>query len=169
MNSISEVPNGRYGSHCCRRRRRRVIEIQVIRQSRGSSHGYRLEPSPDYDEGAIDACERIEAIDSSLLDKNDTVDVNGQKVSARDFLTSAWTYPENIRYQIIHARHEAGEDLHYVPEAARILVAMAQASAELIGTDASKPANESIRRMICWFDEHLPEGLKAAIAGQDDQ
>jgi hypothetical protein len=118
---------------------------------------------------AIDACECIEANGYPAIEKDTTVDVNGQKVSVQDFLTSAWTYPENIRYQIIHARHEAGEEWHYVPETARILVAMAHASAELIGTDASKPSNESIRNMISWFDDHLPAGLKAAMAGKRDQ
>lgn len=118
---------------------------------------------------AIEACERIEAMGYPSLDKDATVDIKGQKVSVQDFLTSAWAYPENIRYQIISARHDAGDDLHYVPETARIVVAMAHASAELIGAEASNPASESIRNMISWFDVHLPEGLKVEIAGQRDQ
>lgn len=118
---------------------------------------------------AIDACETIEANGYPGIEKTATVDVNGQKVSVQDYLTSAWTYPENIRYQIIHARHEADKALHFVPETARVLVAMAHASAELIGADSSTLANERIRNMILWFEKHLPEGLKAATAGQHDQ
>jgi len=29
------------------------------------------------------------------------IDIGGQKVSVHDFLVTAWTYPEKLRYQII--------------------------------------------------------------------
>jgi hypothetical protein len=37
-----------------------------------------------------------------------TVAVNGQQVSVQDFLVSAWTLPENVRYAVIRQRHEEG-------------------------------------------------------------
>ncbi|WP_244561531.1 hypothetical protein [Ensifer aridi] len=87
-------------------------------------------------DAAIDACERIEAAGYSESDRDAMVKIGDQQVSVHEFLISAWTLPENIRYQIIRERHDKVADLPYVPEAARILVAMAQASAELIGASA---------------------------------
>ena len=92
---------------------------------------------------AIDACERVEAAGYTEADRDATIDVGGQQVSVQDFLVSAWTLPENLRYQIIRERHDKAADLPYVPEAARILVATAQASAELIGAGEKSPANGS--------------------------
>lgn len=55
---------------------------------------------------AINACERIEASGYAETDRDATINVGGQQVSVRDMLVSAWTYPENLRYQIIRQRHE---------------------------------------------------------------
>ncbi len=113
---------------------------------------------------AIDACERIEAAGYTEDDRDATTDVGGQKVSVHDFLISAWTLPENICYQIIRERHDRAADLPYVPEAARILVAMARASAELIGAGETAPAGDSIQKMIQWFGNHAAPGIERAVA-----
>ncbi|KJF70670.1 hypothetical protein [Agrobacterium arsenijevicii] len=113
---------------------------------------------------AIDACERIEASQYVETDRDATIDVGEQKVSVHDLLVSAWTYPENLRYQIIRERHDKKNDLAYVPESARILLAMSQAAAELINAGDVTPAAESIRKMIAWFDGHLAPGIEAAAA-----
>jgi hypothetical protein len=115
---------------------------------------------------AIDACERIEATGFAPADRDATVAVNGQPVSAGDILASAWTYPENIRYAILRARHDAGADLAYRPETARILVAMAEAGAELIGTGATRPAEQEISGMIDWFGGHAAPAFERAIAAR---
>jgi len=112
---------------------------------------------------AIDTCERIEKAGYKESDREATIDVNGQQVSVHDILVSAWTMPENIRYQIIRERHLSGSDLHYVPEAARILTATAQAGAELIGASTPGPAEDDIRRMITWFKDHAAPGIETAI------
>jgi len=75
----------------------------------------------------IDSCEQIETAGFNEEHRSATVEIKGVDYSVQEFLISAWTLPENIRYQIIRERHEAGNDLPYVPEAARILVSMAQA------------------------------------------
>ncbi|WCA60509.1 hypothetical protein G6M16_015125 [Agrobacterium tumefaciens] len=80
---------------------------------------------------AIDACERIEALRYAETDREATTDIGGQEVSVHDFLVSAWTYPEKLRYQIIRERHDTGVDLPYVPETSRILLAMSQAARRL--------------------------------------
>ncbi|MBP2612373.1 hypothetical protein [Agrobacterium pusense] len=49
----------------------------------------------------IDACERIEALQYAETDREAMIDIGGQKVSVHDFLVTAWTYPEKLRYQII--------------------------------------------------------------------
>ena len=113
---------------------------------------------------AVDACERIEATGFAPADRDATLDVRGQAVSVHDFLVSAWTFPENIRYQIIRDRHDAHADRPYVPETARILVAMAEASAELIGGTEAKPADAAIRQMIDWYRNDAAPGIEAAIA-----
>lgn len=113
---------------------------------------------------AVDACERIEATGFTPADRAATLDVHGQPVSVQDFLVSAWTLPENIRHQIIRDRHEAQVDQSYVPETARILTAMAEAAAELIGGAEAKPAETGIREMIDWYRDHATPGIEAAIA-----
>lgn len=113
---------------------------------------------------AIDTCERIEASGYSAADRDATVAVNGQEVSVGDILASAWTYPENLRYAILRARHEAGADLAYRPETARILVAMAEAGAELIGAGETRPAARDIQAMVDWFRDHAAPSLERAIA-----
>ncbi|WP_018183797.1 hypothetical protein [Kaistia granuli] len=113
---------------------------------------------------AIDACERIEASGYGPADRDATIAVNGQEVSVGDILASAWTYPENLRYAILRARHEAGADLDYRPETARILVAMAEVGAELIGAGETRPAECDIHAMIGWFRDHATPSLERAIA-----
>ena len=113
---------------------------------------------------AIDACERIEATGFEPTDRDATTTVNGQAVSVSDFLTSGWSLPETVRYSIIRARHDAGNDLPYVPETARILTAMAAASAELIGALGQNPASGDVRRMIEWFKLHAATGVEKAVA-----
>jgi hypothetical protein len=114
---------------------------------------------------AIDACERIEAAGCNEQDRDAIVRVHGQDVSVRDFLTSAWVYPETIRYTIIRQRHDEGSDLAYVPGTARILTAMAQAAAEIIGSGSTEPpAMDDIRKMILWFRSHAAPGIEKAIA-----
>lgn len=117
-------------------------------------------------DAAIDACERIEAAGCAPGDRDATVEVGGRTVSVHDLLVSAWTYPENIRYAIVRDRHERGNDLPYVPESARILVAMAEAGAELISAGETVPAEAGIRRMLAWFEGHLPDSVEAALAGR---
>ncbi|WP_225245554.1 hypothetical protein [Agrobacterium tomkonis] len=115
---------------------------------------------------AIDACERIEASGYVEADRDAVIDIAGQEVSVHDLLVSAWTYPEKLRYQIIRERHDAGVDLPYVPETARILLAMSQAAAELVNAGDVTPAEEKLLKMIAWFDSHLASGIEAATANR---
>jgi hypothetical protein len=112
---------------------------------------------------AIDTCEQIEALGYAEADRGNTVDVNGYAVSVQDFITSAWTYPENLRYRIIRERHEQGADLPYVQEASRTLSAMAQACGELIGAADHAPAAAAIDDMIRWYGTHVLPNLARAI------
>lgn len=61
---------------------------------------------------AIDACERIERSGYNENDRDATISVNGQAVSVQDLLVSAWTYPENVRYQIIRIGMMRGSTFH---------------------------------------------------------
>ena len=111
----------------------------------------------------IDSCEQIETAGFREEHRAATVDIKGIDYSVQEFLISAWTLPENIRYQIIRERHEAGGDLPYVPEAARILVAMAQACAELVGAHDIAPAKKAIEGMNHWYKGYAVPHVMTAI------
>lgn len=115
-------------------------------------------------QAAIDFCEQVETEGDRETDRDATAVVNGQAVSVQDVLTSAWTYPETMRYAIIRQRHEADDDLAYVPETARILTAMAAACAELCGAKAGTGEAAGTAEMLRWFEMHAGETLKAALA-----
>jgi hypothetical protein len=117
-------------------------------------------------EAAIDFCEEAEALGLREQDRSATIEAGGQRVSVYDIMTSAWTFPESVRYRIVRERHDKGADLPYVPEAARVLVGMAQACAELIGAKDAAPAEDVIQNMLRWYGQHAAPGLREAIAGR---
>lgn len=112
----------------------------------------------------IDSCEQIEAAGYTEQDRHLTVDVSGQKVTVQDIMTSAWTLPENLRYQIIRERRNMGADLPYTPEVARVLVKMAEACSELVGAGEVKPAETEVRSAIQWYRTHAIPQIQRAIA-----
>jgi hypothetical protein len=112
----------------------------------------------------IDSCEQIEAAGYTERDRDLTVDISGQKVSVQEFMVSAWTLPENLRYRIIRDRHDKGVDLPYIPEVARVMVRMAEACSELVGAGEAKPAEEQARSAIQWYRAHAVPNIQRAIA-----
>ncbi|MDN7181439.1 hypothetical protein M0D69_26245 [Caballeronia sp. SEWSISQ10-4 2] len=113
---------------------------------------------------AIDTCEGLERAGYAEEHRSQTVQVNGQQVSVQDFMISAWTLPENARYEVIRARHEKNLDLPYVPESARILTAVAAACAELVGADDAPPAELYMRGMINWYQNHFDPNVQRALS-----
>lgn len=113
---------------------------------------------------AIDTCEKIEALGYTESDRDLVFDTEHGKATVFEFMVSAFTYPENMRYGIIRTRHDMGADLPYVPEFSRILVAMAQAGAELIGAQEAAPADDAIKAMIGWYNNHAIPNLERAMA-----
>ncbi|WP_282348417.1 hypothetical protein [Pseudomonas sp. PS01301] len=117
---------------------------------------------------AIDSCEKIELAGFNESYRSAVVTINGVDNSVAEFLISAWTLPENLRYQIIHGRHAAGVDSPYVPEAARILTAMVQACSELIGAADQAPAAKAIAGMNHWYSSYaVPNIVKAIHQAKD--
>ena len=114
----------------------------------------------------IDSCEQIEATGYAEQDRHLTVDVSGQKVTVQDIMISAWTLPENLRYQIIRDRHDKGADLPYIPEVARAMVKMAEACSELVGAGEVKPAEAEARSAIQWYRAHAVPLIQRTIATQ---
>ncbi len=88
-------------------------------------------------------------------------------MSVQEFLISAWTLPESVRYAVIRQRHDARADSPYVPEAARFLVAAATACAEIIGTGKNPPGADGLRTMADWYRSHFDPNTKMAIVAQD--
>jgi len=119
---------------------------------------------------AISACESIEKTGYAEGDRDAIINIGGQDVSVHYMLVSAWTYPESLRYQIIHERHKTDSDLTYVPETAQILLAMSQAASELVNGGHTAPAQKQLQEMIIWFDSHLAPSIENAnatrVAGQ---
>lgn len=68
-----------------------------------------------------------------------------------------------MRYRIIRERHDPGVDLPYVPDFSRILAAMAQAGAELVGAKETAPASLAIAHMIGWYNSHALPNLERAF------
>jgi hypothetical protein len=112
---------------------------------------------------AIDSCEKLELAGYVEDHRGRTVEVNGQQVSVQDFLVSAWTLPESVRYAVIRQRHDKGIDSPYVPEAARILVAVATACAEIVGAGKRPPGANEMRGMADWYRNHFDSNVKRAI------
>lgn len=109
----------------------------------------------------IDACAAMEA--AGLDEKHRALPLSGTPATIFDALVSGWTYPESLRARIIHARHAAGADQPYVPEAARMLIAMAGAAGELVGGREAAPAEAEIAAMIAWY-ARISAQVTAAIA-----
>ena len=117
----------------------------------------------------IDACEAAERLD---LQGRDRALPTGTGASVGDALTSAWTYPENVRYAVIRARHAAGDDAPYRPELARALAEAALVCGELVGAASldAEPAGggPSIRRRVQslagWYRGAMVEQLGRAAA-----
>ncbi len=115
---------------------------------------------------AIDACEAFEALDIQDHERDATAEVGAHRVSVSDALTSAWVLPERLRCQIVHARHKARADAPHVPDAARVLVHMAQACAELIGAKNAAPAAEECRAAMRWYSDHAVPLVNDAIVAR---
>ena len=111
----------------------------------------------------IDSCEAIENAGYREDHRDAMVEINGHAYSVHEFLISAWTLPENLRYRIIQERHDKGVSLPYVPESARMLVAMAQTCSELIGAKETAPAQQAIKDMNHWFNSYAVPAIKKAI------
>ncbi|KAF0864930.1 hypothetical protein RZO07_24780 [Pseudomonas protegens] len=111
----------------------------------------------------IDSCEQIEAAGYREEYRSAKVQIEEQDYSVHEFLISAWTLPENLRYRIIQERHDQGASVPYVPESARALVAMAQACAELIGAADTAPAKQAISGMQHWYTHYAVPHIKTAI------
>jgi|SRR5580698_4535158 hypothetical protein len=112
---------------------------------------------------AIDSCERLEQNGYAERHRDLTVDVRERPVSIYEFMVSAWTMPENARYEIVRQRHEKGIDLPYVPESARILTAVAEACAELVGAGETPSVGDPVRGMIRWYRNHFDPNVERAI------
>ncbi|BBL25034.1 MULTISPECIES: hypothetical protein [Comamonas] len=114
-------------------------------------------------ETAIGACEQMEAMGYNESHRHLSIETSQGPVTVFDLMVSSFTYPESIRYQIIRERHDAGADQPYVHEFSRLLVAMAQASAELVGGKDAAPASASLEQMLAWYKDLALPNLRKAI------
>lgn len=114
----------------------------------------------------IDTCEDIEAAGYAEADRGRTVVLREQPVTLYDVMVSAQTLPEQLRYEVIRERRDKGADAAYVPEAARMIVRMAEACSELVGADETKPAEEFARWAIDWYRQVAGPAVCRALGKQ---
>lgn len=113
---------------------------------------------------AIDACESTER--AGYSEHHRAITANDAGATVFDVMTSAWTLPEAMRYRIIRERRDAGMDSPHIPETARILVAMAQAAAELVGAKSCSSLDEPLKEMVDWYRQAMP-AMQRAIQRND--
>jgi hypothetical protein len=112
---------------------------------------------------AIDTCEQLEATNLTEWDKGKSIYFKGHDVSISDAITSAWIYPEKLRYEVVRQRHSEGCDQPYVPETARIIVSVAEACAELIGAGMPAPMELSFKQLASWYRDHAVPLVDAVL------
>ena len=120
---------------------------------------------------AIDACEAAERLELRPEDRGLRT-ASGSSVW--DVLTSAWTFPESVRYTVIRTRHDLHDDAPYVPELGRPLVAVAAVCAELVGAiqldavpeaSARRPlltVRQQVEGLAAWYREQMAPQLRYA-------
>ncbi|WP_321888610.1 hypothetical protein [Paraburkholderia bannensis] len=64
---------------------------------------------------AIDSCERLEQAGYAEEHRSRSVQIDGRQVSVQEFLISAWTLPENVRYEVIRTRHDRKQAREHEP------------------------------------------------------
>ncbi len=117
---------------------------------------------------AIDACEAAERLG---VRESDRPLLTGTGASVFDVMTSAWTYPENVRYAVVRARHALSDGAPYRPELARALAEAAKVCSELVGAThldeapaaGGKPLRATIRSLARWYREEMPAQLTRAV------
>ena len=109
----------------------------------------------------IDACEAVETLDLAPDDRDAPLPT--APATVWDALQSSWTYPENVQYQIIRARHKLGHDKPYTPESARALVNAAKACAELIEAGETPATQAPVQTLAHWYSAHMTPQITQAI------
>ncbi|HEY0937174.1 MAG TPA: hypothetical protein VGD91_25980 [Trebonia sp.] len=125
---------------------------------------------------AVDACEAAERL--GLADEDRGLPTGAGPVDVGDVLASAWTYPENVRYGVVRARHALGADAPFQPELARALREVGGLCAELVGagavTDATPPRDgrsapslrAEVEALAAWYRGQMVPQLTQAAAGR---
>jgi len=126
----------------------------------------------------LDCCEDVEKLQIKEEEWAVTTPIGDQEVSVYDLLQSAWRYPENLKDCLIRARHEMGQDRHFLPDIHRSLVKSCEIAAELIGlekpdttvsqVDPYRPerktsAREMVEELTEFYRDHITEGLHRAL------
>jgi hypothetical protein len=116
----------------------------------------------------IDACEATERLG---VRETDRPLLTGTGANVFDVMTSAWTYPENVRYAVVRARHELSDDAPYRPELARVLTEVGAVCAELVGAqrldeasaNRTKSVRQTVQALVRWYRDQMPVQLALAV------
>ena len=113
---------------------------------------------------AIDACEHAERL--GVNETHRALPTGVDDVTVRDVLTSAWTYPENVKYDVIRARQRLGDSRPYKPELARALEHAASVCGELVGSDLvgeDRNSASQVEALARWYEEVMTPQLESAL------
>lgn len=102
--------------------------------------------------GTIDACEAVDKQGVTEENRGDTFKMDDGNPSATmwDYLQSSYTYPENLTYAVVRARHQLKSDKPYTTESGKALMAVGRLAAELVGA-------EDTTTKVQGCDPHRPE------------
>ncbi len=114
----------------------------------------------------IDFAEGVEMAGYEEQDRGRIMRVNGQQISLFDFMASAQSLPEDLRYRIIRERHDKGADAPFIPETARMIRSMGEACAELVDAAEVKPAEKRVQMTIHWYSEYALPHIRRALAAK---
>ena len=123
---------------------------------------------------AVDACEAYERLNLTEDDRQLITGTDG--VTVNDILISAWTFPENLQYAVIRARHDTQRDVPYRQDAARVLREVGSLCAELVGglTSAEigslhlSSADRQLVEPLCrWYKETMMARLAQAAHSKE--
>lgn len=125
---------------------------------------------------AVDACEAYENL--NLREEDRARQTARPGVTVSDVATSAWTYPESLKYEIVRARHDVNASAPYRSDRARIMREIGALCAELIDAPVDTPLPNdgagpgSIRELVTgltsWYSGVMTPLLRSAATAPEE-
>lgn len=124
---------------------------------------------------AIDALETVDRLGIDESHRHIAFRKDGEIICCIwDFLQSSWTYPENLSFDLVRARHELNAVRPYTNEKSRTLLKVAQLCAELVdakdvqsqitGSGEKKTSiEEMVKTLADWYLGYMIPALEKTM------